>query len=323
MDAYQDERYLAFDCGDLGAGNHGHLDLFSFEMAAFGQSLIVDPGRYTYDESGETNWRVLFRGTGYHNTVQVDGLNQTRYEFHKQKFKIKGLQPDYELKGFISRPGFDYLHGIARSHEYPVVHERKILFVNGEYWVVCDILRADKTHNYDLLFHLAATAQNKVSLDFDRHCFSVDAPHLVMMQPMHQSTSVSLEGGYISPTYGVKQEAPVIKFNQQDAECCFYTVLYPYKNKRPTLTVSLISVVKDHKTCKPFAASCLVIISETEEHVFRDRVFVANEPGEYKAEHYTIKSPVFFEREDEQGHLVDKFEYTEPEAVNQLHGESP
>jgi hypothetical protein len=81
--SYEDERYLVFDCGDLGAGNHGHLDLLSFEMAAYGQSLIVDPGRYTYDESGETNWRVLFRGTSYHNTVLVDGLNQARYEFHK------------------------------------------------------------------------------------------------------------------------------------------------------------------------------------------------------------------------------------------------
>jgi Heparinase II/III N-terminus/Heparinase II/III-like protein len=321
LESYQDERYLVFDCGDLGAGNHGHLDLFSFEMAAFGQSLIVDPGRYTYDESGETNWRVLFRGTGYHNTVQVDGLNQTRYEFHKQKFKIKGPPPEFELKGFISRPGFDYLHGIARSHEYPAVHERKILFINGEYWLICDVLRADEVHNYDLLFHLAASAQSKVSLDSDQHCFSVDAPNLVMVQPVHQSASVSLEGGYISPTYGVKQDAPVVKFNQHGAECSFYTVLYPYKDKRPTLTVSSTPVLKNNETCNPFTANCLVIISETDEHVVRDMVFVANEPGEYKVEHYTINSPVFFQREDEQGQLVDKFEHTAPNAFNQLRGE--
>jgi hypothetical protein len=318
---YEDERHLVFDCGDLGAGNHGHLDLLSFEMAAFGQSLIVDPGRYTYDESGEINWRVLFRGTSYHNTVLVDGKNQTRYEFHKQKFKIKGPQPDYELKDFISRPGFDYLHSIARSHEYPVVHERKILFINGEYWVICDVLRADEVHNYDLLFHLAASAQSKVSLDSDQHCFSMDAPNLVMMQPVHQSASVSLEGGYISPTYGVKQDAPVVKFNQHGAECSFYTVLYPYKDKRPTLTVSSTPVLKNNETCNPFTANCLVIISETDEHVVRDMVFVANEPGNYKVEHYTISSPVFFQREDEQGQLVDKFEYNEPNAFNQLHGE--
>jgi Heparinase II/III N-terminus/Heparinase II/III-like protein len=309
LESYEDERYLVFDCGELGAGNHGHLDLLSFEMAAFGQSLIVDPGRYTYDESGEVNWRVLFRGTRYHNTVLVDGKNQTRYEFHKEKFKIKGPQPDYELKAFISRPGFDYLHGIARSHEYPVVHERKILFVNGEYWVICDVLRADNIHNYDLLFHLAASAQGKVSLNSDQHCFSMDAPHLVMVQPVHKSATVSVGSGYVSPTYGVKHEAPVVKFNQQGAECSFYTILYPYKDKRPTLTVSSMSVFQNQEICKPFSANCLVIISETEEHVFRDMVFVANEPGEFKVGHYTINSPVFFQREDEQGQLLAQFDY--------------
>jgi hypothetical protein len=39
----------------------------------------VDPGRYTYSEAGEVNWRVHFRGTAAHNTVCVDGRNQTRY----------------------------------------------------------------------------------------------------------------------------------------------------------------------------------------------------------------------------------------------------
>jgi hypothetical protein len=314
LEAYEDERYLVFDCGDLGAGNHGHLDLLSFEMAAFGQSLVVDPGRYTYDESGEINWRVLFRGTSCHNTVLVDGKNQTRYEFHKEKFKIRGPQPDYQLKTFISKPGFDYLHGIARSHEYPVVHERKILFVNGEYWVICDVLRADDVYNYDLLFHLAATAKNKVLLDTDQHCFSVDSPNLLMMQLVHQSASVSLECGYISPTYGVKQDAPVVKFNQHGTECSFYTVLYPYKDKRPTLTVSSTPVLKNNETCNPFTANCLAIISETDEHVVRDMVFVANEPGEYKFEHYTTNSPVFFQREDEQGQLLVQFDYADLDA---------
>jgi Heparinase II/III N-terminus/Heparinase II/III-like protein len=312
LDCYQDERYLVFDCGDLGAGNHGHLDLLSFEMAAYGQSLIVDPGRYTYDESGDTNWRILFRGTSYHNTVLVDGKNQARYEFHKEKFKIKGPQPDHELKAFISRPGFDYLHGVAKSHEYPVVHERKILFVNGEYWIICDVLRADDTHNYELLFHLAASAQDKVSLNTTQHCLSVDAPHLVMLQPTHKPISVSVENAYVSPTYGVKQEAPVVKFNQQGTECCFYTVLYPYKKARPVLTVSSIPVFKNQEICRPFAANCLSIISETEEHVFRDFVFVANEPGSYQTGHHTIKSLIFFQREDEQGNLHSQFDYDAP-----------
>ncbi|MCB0125248.1 MAG: alginate lyase family protein, partial [Caldilineaceae bacterium] len=86
--AFCDERYLVFDCGPLGEGNHGHLDLLNIEVAAYGKALVVDPGRYTYHEphpdSTATNWRVYFRGTAAHNTVQVDGLEQTRYHFHKK-----------------------------------------------------------------------------------------------------------------------------------------------------------------------------------------------------------------------------------------------
>ena len=46
-DSYADERYLILDCGPLGAGNHGHLDLLSFEAAAFrgGPRRRSRPGR--------------------------------------------------------------------------------------------------------------------------------------------------------------------------------------------------------------------------------------------------------------------------------------
>jgi hypothetical protein len=72
-------QHLVLDCGPLGEGNHGHFDCLSFELAAHGRSLVVDPGRYTYSEAGEVNWRVHFRSTAAHNTVCVDGRNQTRY----------------------------------------------------------------------------------------------------------------------------------------------------------------------------------------------------------------------------------------------------
>jgi len=133
--AFSDEQYLVFDCGPLGAGNHGHFDCLSFELAAHGRSLIVDPGRYTYSEASEVNWRKTFRGTAYHNTVSVDGKNQTRYEPRVIKeitrhargsvrHKVTGDAPEHEMRSFVSRPGFDYLHGVAVSHEYDAVHER-------------------------------------------------------------------------------------------------------------------------------------------------------------------------------------------------------
>ena len=42
---YSDERFLVFDCGPLGDGGHGHYDLLSVEVYAYGRPLLVDPGR--------------------------------------------------------------------------------------------------------------------------------------------------------------------------------------------------------------------------------------------------------------------------------------
>ena len=236
---YQDERYLIFDCGPLGAGNHGHLDLLSFEAYAYGSPLIIDPGRYTYDESGPVNWRVRFRGTAAHNTVLVDRRNQTRYEWKKNRFKISGPEPDRTVVDWISEPGLDYLHGVAVSHEYPVIHERKIVFINGEYWVVLDLLRAQEPHQYDLLFHLSPAAQGQVSISLSQDTLSIHSPQLVLAQPLAPTVFPSLEQGFVSTSYGTKACAPIVQLTQRTSSTCFLTVVYPYKDTRPQISVEI------------------------------------------------------------------------------------
>ncbi len=235
---YQDERYLIFDCGPLGAGNHGHLDVLSIEAYAYGTPLIMDPGRYTYDESGPVNWRVRFRGTAVHNTVLVDGRNQTRYEWKKNRFKISGPEPDRSMVSFVSKPGLDYLHGIARSYEYPVIHERKVLFINGEYWVILDLLRADESHRYDLHFHLAPPAQGEVSLSVSHDTLLVYSPKLVLAQPLVPTVRPSIEEGFVSTSYGKKERAPIVRLTQDASSTCFLTVVYPYKHETPKISIA-------------------------------------------------------------------------------------
>ena len=236
-EAYGNERYLIFDCGPLGTGNHGHLDLLSFEAYAHGTPLIVDPGRYTYDESGPVNWRVRFRGTAAHNTVLVDGRNQTRYEWKKNRFKIVGPEPDRSMTAFLSTPGLDYVQGTAVSHEYPVTHERKILFINGEYWVILDLLRAHESHRYDLLFHLSPAAQGQVSLVRSEDTLSIHAPQLVLAQALIPTVQPSIEDGFVSTTYGQKDPAPIIQLTQHASNTCFVTVVYPYQHATPTISI--------------------------------------------------------------------------------------
>ena len=279
---YEDERYLVFDCGPLGAGNHGHFDCLNFEMAAYGQSLIIDPGRYTYDESGETNWRALFRGTSYHNTVLVDGRNQTRYEFHKRKFKIKGEAPQHELKSFVSEAGFDFLHGIARSHEYPVTHERKIFFAAGEYWIITDLLLAEEPHEYDLLFHLSDKAFNAVSVTEKQNTVLIDSPNLVIAQAANKEIYPNINSGYVSPTYGVKLAAPIVSLKTSASNACYNTVLYPYKSERPEIRVENIPVYTNKKLCSATQASAMSVTFRHEQKSFTDFYFVAHKKNSYR-----------------------------------------
>jgi hypothetical protein len=302
---YEDARYLFFDCGPLGAGNHGHLDLLGFEMAAYGQPLIVDPGRYTYDESGATNWRVLFRGTAYHNTVQVDGRNQTRYEFHKRKYRIRGPEPEPELKCFVSREGFDYLHGVARSYEYDAVHERKIFFLVPEYWLITDLLRAESSHRYDLFFHLSERAWGRTALKLDPNGLLVEAPHLVMAQPADERVTAQIECGWVSPSYGIKHQAPVVRFTRAAGNACFSTILYPWKNERPEIAVTSLAVTADDQPCEEHQASALCITLNE----WRDYFFTAHQTGDciYQFADFTFQGQLLFVRRDSRGEVVLKY----------------
>ncbi|WP_020482007.1 alginate lyase family protein [Methylomonas sp. MK1] len=304
-EAYQDERYLFFDCAPLGAGNHGHLDLLNIEVAAYGRSLIVDPGRYTYDESGDTNWRVMFRGTGYHNTVQVDGKNQTLYAPHIRKYKIQGPEPTREFKCALHRPGFDYLHGIAASHEYPVIHERKIVFIAGEYWLVCDLLRAEQSHDYELRFHLDALAEHRTTTCVNSAGLRVDSPNLVILQAPQPDTKVALEPGFVSSSYGSKYPAPVVNFSAHATSYCFLTVLYPYQSTPPQLTLEPLPVSQNGQAVGSTIASALRIHNQQAQREYYDELFLAHRAGAgYEFADLNTESAFLFRRQDTQGRIL-------------------
>ncbi len=69
---------VLFDCGEHGLGSiaaHGHADSLSFALRAFGSDVFVDPG--TYDYFTYPAWRSHFRSTRAHNTVEIDGVDQS------------------------------------------------------------------------------------------------------------------------------------------------------------------------------------------------------------------------------------------------------
>jgi hypothetical protein len=246
-------QYLVFDSGPLGEGNHGHFDCLSFELAAFGRSLVVDPARYTYSEAGDVNWRVHFRGTAAHNTVCVDGKHQTRYvpkpirepsrhAHGSVRHKIAGPAPEAALLEAAQGDGLALLHGRCASHEYDAVHERVIAFVDGRFWIVSDWLRARTEHDYALHFQLGAPAQDRTVLATGDDGVRLDSPQLTIVQPPRAGVSAQLDAGWVSERYGSKHAAPGLRCRQRSADADFDSVLLPWCERPPQVTASDLPV---------------------------------------------------------------------------------
>lgn len=68
---------LLIDAGPVGPDyqpGHAHCDMLSYEYCLDGRRLIVDSGVYGYDDDDTRN---ALRGTAAHNTVMVDGQEQS------------------------------------------------------------------------------------------------------------------------------------------------------------------------------------------------------------------------------------------------------
>ncbi len=250
-------QYLVFDSGPLGEGNHGHFDCLNFELAAGGRSLIVDPGRYTYSEApidaSAENWRVHFRGTAAHNTVCVDGRNQTRYvgkpiktaSSHSQtavRHKVAGPAPAAALVEFTEAAGFTLLRGRAASHEYDAVHERCIAFVDGRYWIVSDALRASTVHDYVLNFQLGAPAFGQTRIDVGSD-IRVNSPRLAIGMPRRPGIDAALRDAWVSQRYGSKQAAPALRCSARGSNVDFDSVLVPWHSRPARVRVTDLCAV--------------------------------------------------------------------------------
>jgi hypothetical protein len=232
--SFRDARHLIFDAGALGDGGHGHYDLLHVEIFAHGRALVVDPGRYTYSEHCE-NWRRWFKSTAAHNTVCVDGFDQTPY----RRGKPKGPTARGRLVERMAAPSLDVLCGEALSPAYEARHVRRVFFVANEYWLVVDELRGERAHRYDLRFHLSREAWRRTRVESNGENDVVRAPGLALV--FNAPHAPRLEDGWVSHVYGVKHPAPVVSVVAEGAkETRFFTLVFPLDENAhaPTLFVN-------------------------------------------------------------------------------------
>jgi hypothetical protein len=144
------------DCGPLGylgIAAHGHADALSMTLSVAGEPCLIDPGTYSYWQ--DRKWRDYFRGTSAHNTVRIDGHDQSvsggRFMWLKKAVASIERMPQSPHE-FDFRGSHD---GYLRLPD-PVRHLRSVRFdAASATLVVRDEFAAKKHHQAELFWHFA------------------------------------------------------------------------------------------------------------------------------------------------------------------------
>ncbi len=218
--------FFMMDCGSMGPDHkngHGHCGALSFEASIGGQRFIVDSG--VNDYNSDIEWRDYFRSTRAHNTVVIDGCEQSEIW---ERFRIAQR---YATKDVVSSES-EFLSFVAASHtgykRLPgnVSHRRWMCYVDHKFWVICDLIDGTGTHLIESLLHFhpaVQIAEYGVPTDFG-HKAKVTRDNIPLQVLSWGASSINHYQGRLSPIQGF--------YAPRFGECVENTVL-GFENNKP------------------------------------------------------------------------------------------
>jgi Heparinase II/III-like protein len=195
------------DVGQNGVGGHGHSDLSSFELS-HGVPFVVDPGTYVYTADAIT--RNAFRSARAHNVAVVDGL-----EMH-------GISPERPFAMLSSaRFGVDawwdssdvsvligWHDGYTRNGSLLVCRRTIMLDKQENVMAVSDEMTGTGSRRIESFIHLAAGCRVRRT---SNTAIDVTLSGRRMGFEFTGTDAVYVEHDWVSPQYGVRKRAPVIR----------------------------------------------------------------------------------------------------------------
>jgi hypothetical protein len=221
---------LVIDAGPQGTARsgHGHADALSLRYSFNRRPWLVDPGTYCYISADRE--RNHWNGTGAHNTLRVDGLDQAA---PLGPFAWTSL-PHVKAERWISGETFDLFVGSHDGYSrlpHPVIHQRLVFRLRGGLSLIRDLALGTHIHTLETFWHFAPDL--KVH---EEGRALIAAPSAPNADGLHAETRLALlashgsawlrnvGSGLVSSAYGAKETAPVACFSstvQLPAECAF------------------------------------------------------------------------------------------------------
>jgi len=216
---------LIVDAAPLGYGRlaaHGHADALQFVLAVGGRQLFVDPGTYSYHTEGA--WRAYFRGTGAHNTVRIDGLDQSvaggNFMWLRQAVTTRGAWSTSAACDTLEAS-----HDGYRRLADPVTHTRRFSFDKvARRIVIDDLLDMAGEHDVELNFHCseacavvfmddgAAGRRGAWRVMHGDHGVLLTLPDVVAARTAVLCGSGAPPAGWVSRSFDVKSPAPTLRW---------------------------------------------------------------------------------------------------------------
>jgi uncharacterized heparinase superfamily protein len=193
---------LFFDAGDPCPGHvpfHAHADLLSYELSLFGRRVIVDSGVCEYAPGA---WRDYCRSTRAHNTVRVDGHDQSEVwgsfrlgrRAHPVGVRWNAANGGAEVSAAHS--GYQRLRG-------GVVHRRTVVY-DGRRYRVDDEVTGSGRHRIESFLHF----HPEMSVHLEAHRLVAGGQGVRLVIRFHRGLSADLQRGWM-PTVRVGAAAPL------------------------------------------------------------------------------------------------------------------
>lgn len=306
---------LMIDAGPQGTGRsgHGHADALSIRFSIDGRRFLVDPGTGCYI-SGEKA-RDQFRGTGAHNTLRVDNLNQAVSE---GPFAWSST-PRVKAETWLNGQTFDFFVG---SHDGycklpdPVSHRRFVFHMKGGFWLVRDVAEGVGRHLLESFWHFApeleVTEEHGVFLaKSSTGKEAIEHASLALLVERGSAWATQILQGFVSPAYGSKRLAPVlcVSANASLPEDCgvllvpgiqascvgtFATLVesagggvrgYRYQTLRTTEFL-LLAPENQSWTCGPWASDSQLLYCKLENGRFTHVIMVSGSFAEWRGKRF-------------------------------------
>ncbi|MGA2964803.1 MAG: alginate lyase family protein [Terriglobales bacterium] len=208
---------MVLDAGPQGVGRagHGHADALSLRLTMDGRRWLVDSGSGVYIAEDPAD-RNMFRGTGAHNTLRVDGVDQAVADGPFSWTHI----PTTHAENWIVGKSFTYFVGSHNGYERladPVLHRRHVLKIAGGVCLVRDVALGRAEHELEIRWHFApgldVRSAGSGRVEISRAGARPDEPALTLLVPEETAWRAGLEATetLLSPAYGALQAAPLVR----------------------------------------------------------------------------------------------------------------